>query len=177
MKSGLSGNLLLLGKVIRPHGLEGLLRVWSYARSEASFLDAGEIILKPVSGNAHEYRVLSVRPHKNVLLVQLEGVDSLEQAEEFRGSEVLVRSEAITREEGEYFWHELIGLKVFLDSGEYLGAISRIIPAGSHEIYVVGSGEKEIFVPATYEVVRDIDLENETMTISAMEGLLDLNEV
>ncbi|MBW1783219.1 MAG: 16S rRNA processing protein RimM [Deltaproteobacteria bacterium] len=177
MNSGLSGNLLLLGKVIRPHGLEGLLRVWSYARSEASFLQAGEVILRPVSGNAQPYRVLSARPHKNILLMQLEGVHSLEQAEGFRGAEVLVSPAALSREEGEYFWHELLGLKVFLDTGEYVGVISQIIPAGSNEIYVVGSGEKEIFIPATYEVVRKIDLENETMTISAMEGLLDLNEV
>jgi len=177
LNSGLSGKLLLLGKVIRPHGLGGILRVWSYARSEASFLDAGEIILKTVSGEAHDHRILSVKPHKNILLMQLEGVESLEHAEEFRGAEVLIRSEAITREEGEYFWHELIGLKVFLDTGEYLGVISRIIAAGGNDIYVVGVGEKEIFVPATYEVVREIDLENETMTISAMEGLLDLNEV
>ena len=177
MNSGLSGKLLLLGKVVKPHGLEGLLRVWSYARSEASFLDAGEIILRSVSGNIHECRVLSVRPHKNVLLMRLEGINSLEQAEGFRGAEIFVNSEAITREEGEYFWHELLGLKVLLDTGEYLGDISRIIPAGSNEIYVVGNGEKEVFVPATYEVVREIDLEQGTMTISAMEGLLNLNEI
>ena len=119
----------------------------------------------------------SVRPHKNILLINLEGLDSIDQAEEFRGAEVLAEYEAIIREEGEYFWDELIGLKVFSDTGDYLGAISRIIPAGSNEIYVVGSGEKEIFVPATYEVVQEIDLEKGKMTISAMEGLLDLNEV
>lgn len=177
MNSGSPDKLLVLGKVIRPHGLEGLLRVWSYARSEASFIDAEEIYLRPVSGKLHGYRVLSVRPHKDILLLNLEGLDSIDQAEDFRGGEVLAKHEAITREEGEYLWRELIGLKVFLDTGDYLGAISRIIPAGSNEIYVVGTGEKEIFVPATYEVVQEIDLEKGKMIISAMEGLLDLNEV
>ncbi|MCJ7685053.1 MAG: ribosome maturation factor RimM [Desulfobacteraceae bacterium] len=177
LNSGSSDKLLFLGKVIRPHGLEGLLRVWSYAPSEASLIDAEEIYLRPVSGKLHGYRLLSVRPHKNILLMNLEGVNSIDQAGEFRGAEVLAKYEAITREEGEYFWHELIGLKVFLDTGDYLGAISRIIPAGSNEIYVVGTGEKAIFLPATYEVVKEIDLEKGKMTISAMEGLLDLNEV
>ena len=177
LSSGSSDKLLVLGKVIKPHGLEGLLRVWSYAPSEASFIDPEEIYLRAVSGKLHGYRVLSVRPHKNILLMNLEGVNSVDQAEEFRGAEVLAKYEAITREEGEYFWHELIGLKVFLDTGDYLGTISGIIPAGSNEIYVVGTGEKEIFVPATYEVVQEIDLEKGKMTISAMEGLLDLNEV
>jgi len=177
LNSGSSDKLLVLGKVIRPHGLEGLLRVWSYASSEASLIDAGKIYLRPVSGKLHGYRVLSVRPHKNILLMNLEGVNSIDQAEELRGAEVLAEYAAITREEGEYLWHELIGLKVFLDTGDYLGAISQIIPAGSNEIYVVGTGEKAIFLPATHEVVKEIDLEKGKMTVSAMEGLLDLNEV
>jgi len=175
--SGSSDKLLVLGKVIRPHGLEGLLRVWSYSSSEASFIDAEEIYLRHVSGKLSRYRVLSVSPHKNILLMNLEGMNSIDQAEELRGAEVLVRYEAITCEEGEYLWHELIGLKVFLDTGDYLGAISGIIPAGSNEIYVVGTGEDAIFLPATHEVVQEIDLEKGKMTISAMEGLLDLNEV
>ena len=177
LNSGSSDKLVVLGKVIRPHGLEGLVRVRSYARSEASFIDAEEVYLRPVSGKLHRYRVLSVRPHKNILLMNLEGLDSINKAEEFRDAEILVEYEAISREEGEYFWYELIGLKVFSDTGDYLGTISHIIPAGSNEIYVVGNGEKEIFIPATYEVVKEIDLEKGKMTISAMEGLLDLNEI
>ena len=177
MNSGSSDKLLVLGKVIRPHGLEGLVRVRSYARSEASFIDAEEVYLRSVSGKLHRYRVLSVRPHKNILLMNLEGLNSIDRAEEFRGAEVLAKHESVPREEGEYFWHEIIGLKVFSDTGDYLGAVSRIIPAGSNEIYVVGRGEKEIFIPATYEVVKEIDLEKGKMSISAMEGLLDLNEV
>ena len=177
LNSALSDNFLVLGKVIRPHGLEGLLRVWSYARSEASFIDAEEIYLRSDSGKLHGYRVLSVRPHKNILLMNLEGLDSIDQAEELRGAEILAKYETIPREEGEYFWGELIGLNVFLDTGAYLGVIARIIPTGSNEIYVVKTGEKEIFIPATYEVVQEIDLENGRVTISAMEGLLDLNEV
>ena len=177
MTSGLSGNLLLVGKVLRPHGLEGLLRVRSYGRSETSFSEDLKVLLRPVSGGIHAYKVLSANPHKNIVLMKLQGVNSLEEAEELREAEVLVAAEAVPREEGEYFWHELIGLKVFQNTGEYIGDISRIIPAGNNEIYVVGRGKKEIFVPATYEVVKEINLEKGTMTISPMEGLLDLNEV
>jgi 16S rRNA processing protein RimM len=177
LKSGSSGKLLLLGKVVRPHGLEGLLRVRSYAQSEVSFSEAGEVLLKSGSGSIHTCRVLSAKPHKNIVLVKLEGVDSLEEAERLREAEILVKSDLIHRKEGEYFWHELIGLRVFLDTGEHIGDITQIVPAGGNEIYVVSHGRKEIFIPAAYEVVKEIDLEKGTMTISAMEGLLDLNEV
>jgi len=177
LKSGFSGKLLLLGKVVRPHGLEGLLRVRSYARSEASFSEAGEVLLKSGSGSIHAYRVLSARPHKNIVLMKLEGVNSVGEAERLREAEILVKSDFIHRKEGEYFWHELIGLRVFLDTGEHIGNITRIMPAGGNEIYVVGHGKKEIFIPAADEVVKEIDLGKGMMTISAMDGMLDLNEV
>jgi len=166
-----------VGKVIRPHGLRGLLRVRSFARSEDSFLDAGTVFLGSVSGEVHEYTVSSVKPHKNILLMELEGLNSSDEAEGYRGADILIRQEAIAGEDDTYFWHELLGLKVYLDTGEYLGGIFRIIPTGSNDIYVVKEGSKEFCIPAIHEVVKEIDLENGTMIISPMEGLLDLNEV
>jgi 16S rRNA processing protein RimM len=172
-----SGRLLVVGKVIRPHGKGGLLRIRSYARSEASFLDAGVVFLRPVSGEIHEFRVTSVNAHKKDLLMRLKNLRSKEEAEEYKGSDILISKDTLVREEDECFWYELLGLKVYLDTGDYLGNVSHIISAGSNDVYVVREGDKEIFIPATHEVVKEIDLENEKMVISAMEGLLDLNEV
>jgi len=109
--------------------------------------------------------------------MRLKDLASKEEAEEFKGAEILISKETLAREEDECFWYEILGLKVYLDTGDYLGTVSYIISAGSNDVYVVREGEKEIFIPATYEVVKEIDLENEKMIISAMEGLLELNEV
>jgi 16S rRNA processing protein RimM len=178
LSQALSGSLLLVGKVIRPHGKGGLLRIGSYARSEASFLDAGTVFLRPVSGEIHEFRVISINAHKkNTFLMRLKNLSSKEEAEEYKGADILINKDTLVREEDECFWYELLGLKVYLDNGVYLGRVSHIISAGSNDVYVVREGEKEIFIPATHEVVKEIDLENEKMIISAMEGLLDLNEV
>ncbi len=172
-----SGSLLLVGKIIRPHGKRGLLRIRSYAGSEASFLDAGTVFLRSVSGEIHEFRVTSVNAHKNIFLMRLKDLNSKEEAEGYKGADILINKDTLVREEDECFWYELLGLKVYLDTGDYLGSISHIISAGSNDVYVVREGEKEIFIPATHEVVKEIDLENEKMIITAMEGLLDLNEV
>ncbi len=171
------GSLLLVGKVVRPHGLEGLLRIMSFADSERSFLESGNVFLRLVSGKIHEYRVRSVKPHGRNFLMELEGLISIDQAEKYKGAEILLRKEGLIREEDEFFWFELLGLKVYLDSGEYLGSISQIIPTAGNDIYVIKQGTREILVPATYEVVREIDPDNRTMIISEMEGLFDLNEV
>lgn len=171
------GNLLLVGKVIGPHGLGGLLRIWSYSGFEASFLTAGTVFLRTDLGEINEFSVTSVRPHQNIFLMKLEGVNSRDGAEKYRGTDILINKKAITREEDEYFWHELLGLKVYLDTGQYLGNVSQIISTGANDIYVVKGADKEIYIPAIYEVVKEIDVENEKMIILDMEGLLDLNEV
>ena len=79
-------NLLLVGKVIRPHGLGGHFKIYSYAQSEESFLKAGYIFLKSDPEEFHEYKIISVKPLKNIFLMKLEGVDSLEEAEKISAS-------------------------------------------------------------------------------------------
>lgn len=177
MTQASSSSLLLVGKVIGPHGLRGLLRVWAYAGSEASFLDAGTVLLRSVSGEIQEYKVIYIRPHKNAFLMKLKGFRSIDEAAEYRGADIFVSKEAVARSDDEYFWYELLGLKVYLDTGQYLGTISQIIPAKAHDVYVVKKGDKEVCIPAIYEVVKRIDVANKKMVISALEGLLELNEV
>ena len=171
--------LILLGKVLRPHGLEGSVRIWSHAESENSFLVAETVFLKTVSGDLRQYRVISVMPHKgkNLFLMKLEGLNSREAAEQYRGSEILCDREAFQRGEDEYFWHELLGLEVYLETGEHIGNVSEIIPSGQYDIYVVRGGGKEVYLPATYETIQDIDLKNGKMIVTPAEGLLELNEV
>ncbi len=178
MSKVLSENLILVGKVIRPHGLEGSLRIRSYAQSLESFLYAGSVFLKSKKDETLECKVSSIKPHKSSFLIQLQGLQSLEQAERYRGAGIFIRKDLLTQKsEEEYFWFELIGLEVFLNSGRYLGKLTDIIPTGSNDIYVVKEGGKEILLPAIHEVIDEIDLENKRIIVSHMEGLLDLNEV
>ena len=169
--------LLLIGRVIGPHGVRGLLKIESYARSEDTLLRAGRIYLKQSPGKISEYEILSAVPRKGFSLIQLEGLDSRDQIESYRGAEILIRKAAVSRDENEYFWHELIGLRVFLETGRYLGTVKEIVPTAANDIYVVREGKEEFLIPAIHDVVKAIDLESGEMIISEVEGLLDLNEV
>lgn len=177
MNRVLPDSLLLLGKVIRPHGLKGLLRIQSYATSEAAWQDSGRVFLESASGEICEERVIAVRPHQNLFLMELEGICSINQAEQYRGAKIFIEKETLTRDEGEYFFYELIGLEVYLESGEYVGKIARIISAGGNDIYVVKEKRKEILIPATYEIIKEVETDKGRITISAMEELLNLNEI
>jgi 16S rRNA processing protein RimM len=143
-----------------------------------SFLNAGTVFIKPEGGDILEHSLLSITPNKNVFLLKLSDLNSLDDAERYRGAEIFIRKDCLKRSsEDEYLWVELIGLEVFLDNGRYLGILKDILSTGSNDIYVVRDRESEILIPAIHEVVREIDLVNKKMIISEIEGLLDLNEV
>lgn len=170
--------LLVVGSVVRPQGLKGLLRVASFSGEEGSWRFSERLYLRraPAEG-PREFRVLEARPHRGCLLVRLEGLATIDEAEGFRGAEVLVEKAALRKADDEYFWHELMGLSVFSESLDYLGKITGIIQTGSNDVYVVTLGDREILIPATHEVVKEIDLKGGKMVVSPLEGLLDPDAV
>ncbi len=170
-------DLLLLGRVVKPHGLEGTLSIRSYADSEASFLQAGRVVLVTEAGERRAYPVVAARPHKRAILLDLEGLGSIDEAEAVRDAHICIERDRLERSgEDEYYWHELIGLDVYLNTGPRIGTLSQILATGGSDVYVVRSGSREVLIPAAREVIEEIDLDRNRMTIVEMEDLLELNE-
>lgn len=169
--------MILIGKVLRPHGVKGLLKIISYAESADTFLKAGEVFLETDPGKPVKYEVISITPSKKFFLLHLQGLDSMETAESYRGGTVYIERSKLSRKGDEYFWYELLGLPVFTETGKRVGTIRRIVPGLGHDIYVVKEGEKELMIPAVHEVIKKVDIENEKLVITQMQDLFDLNEV
>ena len=168
-------NLILIGHVVRPQGLTGLLRIVSYAQSKETFLKAGSVFLKTGQNELYERKVVSIRAHRSAYLLRLSGLNSVDQAEFFRGAEILIRKGSLVkRDEDEFFWYELLGLDVYLTTGQYLGVLKEIFPTGSNDVYVVEGQGKEFLIPAIHQVVKEINIAQKRMVISPMMGLLDL---
>lgn len=168
-------DLIVIGRVIKPHGLTGLLRIVSYAQSRETFLRAGSVFVKTNQNELHEGKVLSIRPHRSWYLLRLSGLWSKEQVEPLKGAEILIRREYLAeKEEDEFYWFELMGLEVYLTTGDYLGVLTEIFPTGSNDVFVVKDRGREYLIPGIHEVVKEIDLSGKRMTISPLKGLLDL---
>ncbi|HIC85384.1 MAG TPA: 16S rRNA processing protein RimM, partial [Desulfobacterales bacterium] len=164
------------------HDLDDGLRSGMITPDMLAGLSLWEILIESLglqrNNKLTEFRVRSVVEHKGLLLLSLEGLHSLEQAEEYRGASVFVKKESLGElQEDEYFWHELLGLKVFLDTGQYLGRISHIIPTGGTDVFVIKEGKRELMIPAAHDVVKEINLTRQSMVITPPEGLLELYEV
>ncbi len=166
---------VLLGKVVATHGIRGQLRVVLFSGEFSSVAGIDSVILKGSSGGMDTFAVADVARHGKKVLITLKGVDNINQVLNLVGRELYVRREQLPRlPEGEYYWCDLLGLRVVTDQGEELGVLEDIIATGSNDVYVVKSGKREYLIPALEDVVREINLDDGTMKVSPLEGLFDL---
>ena len=118
-----------------------------------------------------------VGPHPQFL--QVAGYIALElqnKGELSSDARSAVRKRTLEELEGhlEYYWRDLVGLRVVTDQGEMLGTLTEIIATGSNDVYVVQGREREYLIPALEEVVLEVNLDDGVMKVSPPEGLFDL---
>ncbi|MDY7032904.1 MAG: ribosome maturation factor RimM [Thermodesulfobacteriota bacterium] len=165
--------LLLIGKIVSTHGIQGKLRVYSYAESCRTFSTLDFLYVKDRKGDIKKYKLVHIEPHKNVLLLELEGISFVDDAEKLVGSSVLMEKSSLdSLPEDEYYWFEIIGLEVFTDDGTFLGKVEKIIQTGSNDVYVIRDMDREFLIPAIEDIVVRIDVLKKTMIVHPIEGLL-----
>ena len=161
-----------IGQISNTHGLKGEMKVRPYTESAKRFEELKKILVD-IKGNLKEFEIESVRYQKDVVLLKLKGVDSIEDAEKLKGLSVKIpRSDAKKIEDDEFFIADLIGLEVYQD--ELIGVVDDIFEAGASDVYVIKrKGKKDLLLPAIKSVIKKIDLENKRMDVEVPRGLDD----
>jgi 16S rRNA processing protein RimM len=158
---------VLLGEIVKPHGIKGSVKVNSYAESPESFVKMKNVILRDKSGMEKTYQVEHASKIGNKVILSFSGIRSRNDAEDLVGSQIAVTREMLPLlEDGEFYWCDLLGMEVYDTSGMYYGIIEHIFQTGSNDVYVVrGDNKKETLVPATYDAVAEICVSENKMTI------------
>jgi 16S rRNA processing protein RimM len=168
-------SLITVGKIIGTHGIKGQLKVYSYSGNIESLKSVKTVQLKSPAGEMSEYAISSAAPHSGKFIISLSGMNDINMVEKLIGSEIcLMRSQLPETEEDEYYWCDLIGMEVITVNGLKLGSIKNIFATGSSDIYVVSDGNKEYLIPATADVISSVDMKTGLMTVTPLEGLLEL---
>lgn len=164
---------LAVGKVVNTHGVKGELKVMPIT-SDISRFDYLLFVSVNYDGNYKEYRVLNCRIHKDFVLITLKGVESMDEAEKFKGQELLVhRKHAKPLEDDEYFICDIIGIEVYEDD-MLLGTLTDVLETGSNDVYIItDKNKKDILLPALKSVVENVDIEGRRMQVRIPEGLID----
>ena len=110
---------------------------------------------------------------KQFVIVKFKGIDNINDIEMYKGKSLLVsRENASPLEEDEYYIADLIGMRVFTEDGEF-GILKDVIETGANEVYVVDSKEHgEVLIPAIHDCVLDVNVEEQTMKVHLLDGLL-----
>ena len=162
-----------IGQIVNTNGLKGVVKVNPFTDDISKFEDLKYVYIQ-LKNELKKVKIEQVRYNKNQVLLKLEGIDSIEEAEKYRN--FYLKTEKESQEElGEdtYYIVDLIGLDVYTDKNEYLGKIEDVFPTGSNDVYVVKDNlGKQILIPAIADVVKEVDLKNKKMIINLIPGLI-----
>ncbi len=172
MKAG----FLLIGKVAKPHGLSGHMKVHSYAASPETFF-AGRKVFLSRGEEVQEWVISEAKPQAHSLLLKFKGLEDRQQAERLIGFSLYIEEKDLQAlPEGEYYWYQLIGSRVYTDGDQFLGVMESIFATSAHDIWVIRNREKEILFPAVEDVILSVDKTNKEIRVRDLYGLAESDD-
>jgi 16S rRNA processing protein RimM len=165
-------DLLPIGRVVKPHGVKGKIKVDYFGEDLNHFPLYREVFIKDHVGRLQAYDILEVVPQPPRLILRLKGIERIEEVEPLVGREIFIEKRSLPDlKEGEHYWFEILGMVVETEKGKRIGRVREIFPTGANDVYVVEGKRREIFLPATEEVIQSIDIKKGRMKVIRMEGL------
>jgi 16S rRNA processing protein RimM len=163
-----------IGKIVNTHGVRGAVKIIPLTDDPKRF-ELLEYVYVDNKKKIEKYTINNIKYFKNMVIIQFDEIKDMNQAEALKQSIIKIPRElALPLEENEYFVADLEGIKVSTEEDKYLGEITDIIFTGSNDVYVVkGEDKKEILIPALKQCIKKVDMDNKTMIVSLMKGLID----
>lgn len=187
-----------IGKIVNAVGLKGEVKVYSYAGENDRFEKLDRIIAgssqsggsqsgSGQSGSAKradckkpqsdmEFEIEKVRYQKNMVILKLRGVDDRNQAEALKDMDVFITEDDLEELPDDTFYvRDLIGCQVVdINDGKKLGVVSDLIQNSAQDIYQIDLAEGgQALIPAVEQFIKNVDIENKTITVSLIPGLID----
>jgi len=162
---------LVVGKLHRPHGVHGEI-IMEVITDYPERLRRDLLVY--IGPDFSPYTLRSVRQHAGGILVAFKGQMDRDAVAGLRNKNVYVRADELpSLPEGEYYHHQVIGLRVFNETGEALGTLTEILETGAHDVYLIRpeSGQ-DILLPVLESTILDVDLERGEMHVHVLPGIL-----
>jgi len=171
-------DFVMLGEIVKPHGIRGEVKVYSYSEQPENFTHYKKIVLQQPAGSGTDiYKVVKSRVQGKLAILHLEGVTSREAAEDLQGRTVwLKKTDLLKLDSDEYYWHQFIGLQVCTEAGRELGRVASLFSTKAYDVLVVSGGGREYLIPLREEVIKEIDNRKGKLLITPPPGLLEANE-
>lgn len=164
----MSHRLIVIGRAAKPFGIKGEINIIPFTETFEAFQNSEFLVFDQASR-----KVRGMRIHKGHVVVSLDGINTPEDVKMLSGC--LVKTDEANlppKEEDEYYWFELIGMRVSTLDGRDLGEIVGITPTGANDVLQVEGTYGEVLLPMIEDVVVSVDTENKRMIVDPLEGLV-----
>ena len=175
MEKNYMEDLLQVGIITSTHGVRGEVKVYPTTDDPRRFRRLKEVVLD-TGKEKMNLEIEGVKFFKQFVILKFKGLDNINDIEKYRQKSLYVtRKNAVRLQRDEYFIADLIGLKVQDEDGKELGTVKDVIETGANDVYEVEMADgKSLLLPAIKQCILNVDVENGTMQVHVLEGLLDL---
>lgn len=160
------------GKFVGTHGVRGTLRVQPWCDTPDFLCQFKKVFIK--TNDIAPLKVKSAKVHGNVVLMDIDGISTIEQAETLRHKVLYVSRKDFKLEEGAHLICDLLGCSVYdFESGRVLGELSDVSKTGANDVWHIKNDGKEYLIPVIRDVVKSVDTETGKIVISPLPGIFD----
>ncbi len=160
--------MIKIGKLVNTHALKGEVKIKSYTDFYEERFKKGNTIYVLFENEYVPLTVTKTRLHKDLIYAIFEGYDHINKIEKFKSCDLFVKKEEIHElDEDEYYFHELVGCKVF--APEYIGDVVEVLDYPAQQILVVS--KDRIMIPFVEAFVKEVNIENKVIQVELIEGM------
>ncbi len=162
---------LEIGKIVSVFGIKGEVKVQPWCDSPQFLCEFDTLYYK--SGTP--VNILRSRVAKNIVVMKIDGIDTVEQAQDIRNRVLYMDRSDVELEKGSYFIQDLIGMTVIdEDTHQVYGKICDVTETGANDVYHIKNDDGTMYyIPAIPQVIMKVDLDKEEMIIKPLDGLFD----
>ena len=162
---------LEIGKIVGTHGIAGEMRVECWCDSPQFVAQFKNLYFS----QGEEKLEIKARAHKNIALVKIKGVDTIEQAEMLRGKVLYMRRKDAKLPKGVHFVQDLVGLEIRdKETDAIYGILTDVLKTGANDVYELKDAHgKAFYIPVIDDVVKEIATEKGYVLITPMKGIFD----
>jgi 16S rRNA processing protein RimM len=169
-------SMVVVGRVVRPHGLRGQVVVVSETDFGDTRFAAGATVWCESNGALRELTVTGGRPQGDRWVVGFEGLESVEDAEGMRGVELRIPEAArMPLADDQYYLYDLVGCQVRTTAGEDVGKVLAVYTGAGGALLGVERDGSEVLVPLVKAMCPVIDVTGRRIEVDPPEGLFDVN--
>jgi 16S rRNA processing protein RimM len=150
-----SSSPIVIGKIISTHGIKGWVSIDCYAyppenlKSYKTFLE---------DNHTKEIRILDIKIMPKKIIIKIQGFDDIDISENALGKNIYIDNKSIPKlEDNEYYWKDLIGLKLLTTKNIYLGIVDFIFNSGSNDVLAIKNNNIISYIAFVKENICEID--------------------